>query len=224
MATRHPAASGKRVGEEAARFWADQEVLHVAGTLERRGFHRTLEEIVVETNRLLAEVLAGTPEMARAREPAEELTTGEARVLELGGADLSPWRPGEMDPRAVTLERYATMLATGLSTEEAAERLGVGEARVRQRVGGERTLYGIKTPRGWRLPLFQFEGAAQVPGMGRVLKELDPELHPVGVLNWFSLPKPELRADGDPGTRLSPREWLLSGGDPEILVPLARDL
>ena len=151
-------------------------------------------------------------------------------MLEQGGADLSPWGPNEEDPRVATAAKRAILLATGLSTEDAAGVLGVSEARVRQRVGHERTLLGVKTPTGWRLPGFQFEGGGEVPGVGRVLRAMDPGLHVLSVANWFSLPKPELRTEylGGAGEGedelLSPRDWLLRGGDPEALLGLAREL
>ena len=162
------------------------------------------------------------------RASAEE----EARVLEEGGADLSPWGTQEKDPTVATAAKHEALLAGGLSTEEAARALGATEARVRQRLGAERTLLGIEAPTGWRLPAFQFEGEGEVPGVGRVLKEMDPGLHVLSVANWFSLPKPELRAgylDGGVsgearGALLSPREWLLRGGEPEALLGLAREL
>jgi hypothetical protein len=99
--------------------------------------------------------------------------------------------------------------------------LGVSEGRVRQRINTERTLFGVKTSRGWRLPAFQFEEGGEVPNIGRVFKELDPGLHPLSVANWFLLPKPELYFEGDEERLYSPREWLLSGGDLEVLLPLA---
>ena len=76
----------------------------------------------------------------------------------------------------------------------------------------------------------QREGAGEVPGVGRVLREMDPGLHVLSVANWFSLPKPELRTEylGSVGEGedelLSPRDWLLRGGGPEALLELAREL
>ena len=167
------------------------------------------------------------------RSPSEELIRerrGEAAILRKGGADLSPWGPREKDPGVATTAKRAALLATGLSTKEAARVLGVSEARVRRRVGPEKTLLGAKTPAGWRLPAFQFEGEGEVPGVGHVLKEMDPELDILSVANWFSLPKPELRAGYLEGAGegedvlLSPRDWLLRGGGPEALLPLAQEL
>jgi YbgC/YbaW family acyl-CoA thioester hydrolase len=101
--------------------------------------------------------------------------------------------------------------------------LEVGESRVRQRLS-EGTLYGVKAGRENRLPAFQFEGGKEVPGIAQVLKRIDRSLHPVTVLNWFMLPNPDLFLDEEEANPVSPRYWLLSGGDPEVLVRLAGEL
>lgn len=222
-------ASSERSGElDAAfeatkRFWLEKGSEYSSESLRRRGFHRDFGEILLEANHLLAEMLAEVPERARA-EARSELTPEEVEVLERGDVDLSPWRPEEEDPQVDSLLKYTNMLAAGLSTEEAAEALGVSEGRVRQRINAERTLFGVKTPRGWRLPAFQFEEGGEIPNIGRVFGVLDPGLHPLSVANWFLLPKPELYFEGDEERLYSPREWLLSGGNPEVLLPLAGDL
>ena len=115
------------------------------------------------------------------------------------------------------------MLATALTTREAAGLLGTGESRVRQRLK-DGTLYGVKAGRENRLPAFQFEGGGEVPGMATVLRHVDRSVHPVALLNWFTLPSPDLRLDEEGEGTVSPREWLLSGGDPRVLVPLAEEL
>ena len=219
---------------EAIRSWFGDDFFHrPTEALQERGIHGDLREVLVELHRQLAYVLSLMPPRGRADAAGRELTEEEARVLKEGGADLSPWGAQEKDPRVATTAKHAVLLATGLSTEEAARALGVTEARVRQRLGSERTLLGVKTPTGWRLPTFQFEGASEVPGVGRVLREMDPGLHVLSVANWFSLPKPELRAEyldgggaGEPreDALLSPREWLLRGGETEALLGLAREL
>jgi excisionase family DNA binding protein len=115
------------------------------------------------------------------------------------------------------------MLATALTTREAAQLLGTGESRVRQRLK-DGTLYGVKVGRENRLPAFQFEGGKEVPGIGKVLRHVDRSLHPVALLNWFTLPNPDLHLDEEEERAASPRGWLLSGGDPQALVPLVVEL
>lgn len=115
------------------------------------------------------------------------------------------------------------MLSAALTTGEVGGRLGVSEGRVRQRLK-EGSLYGIKTPKGHRLPVFQFSGDGEVPGVGEVLRSLDPDLHPVAVENWFTMPDPDLYLDEEERRPVSPREWLLVGGSPDAVVPPSGNL
>lgn len=151
-----------------------------------------------------------------------ELSATELAALRRGGLKPAARHKGATDPLANTVSKYAAMLATGLTTEEAARLLGVSTGRIRQRLGA-RTLYGIRSSHGYRLPLFQFEQASAVPHIGRVLHALDPAVHPVAVRNWFTQPSPDLFFDKDE-TPVSPRDWLLGGGGPDTLIALAKDL
>jgi hypothetical protein len=153
-------------------------------------------------------------------ESADALTPAERAALEAGGFDLSPRRAGEPDPLAASAAAFAALIASSLTVPQAARRLGVDGSRVRQRLAA-RTLYGIKLPEGWRLPLFQFDGDRLVAGISAVLPHLDPALHPLAVIHWFTLPDPDLILDDRP---VSPRDWLRSGGDPAPVIALAGDL
>jgi hypothetical protein len=71
------------------------------------------------------------------------------------------------------------------------------------------------------LPRFQFERRSALPGLAKVLAELPEDLHPLDVAAWFTLPNPDLeKGEADEG--ISPRAWLLHGGDIETVVALAR--
>ncbi len=191
--------------------------------LRDRGIRRNREEIEDDARRFAFRVVASLPTGRWVTEPAREFSPEEAAVLEEGGLDLSPPAEEEPDPLARTAARYAAMLATALTTREAAGLLGTGESRVRQRLK-EKTLYGVKAGRENRFPAFQFEGGGEVPGVGEVLRHVDRSLHPVALANWFTLPTPELYLDEEEERAVSPREWLLSGGGPRVLVPLAEEL
>lgn len=191
--------------------------------LRDRGIRRNREEIEADARRFASEVIAFLPTGRWVTEPAREFSPAEVAVLEEGGLDLSPPAAEEPDPLARTAARYAALLATALTTREAAGLLGTGESRVRQRLK-EKTLYGVKAGRENRLPAFQFEGGREVPGIGEVLRHVDRSLHPVALSNWFTLPNPDLYLDEEEERAVSPREWLLSGGAPGVLVPLAEEL
>ena len=167
-------------------------------------------------------VISEMPPGRWATDPGKEFSEEEITALEEGGLDLSPQEAGP-DPLARTAAKYVAMLASALPTKEAAEVLEVGESRVRQRLR-EGTLYGVKAGRENRLPVFQFEGGKEVPGIAKVLKHVDCSLHPVAVVNLFMLPNPDLFLDEEEANPVSPRYWLLSGGDPEVLVRLAEEL
>lgn len=156
-------------------------------------------------------------------DPRAEFTADERSVLEEGGADLSPLRAGEDDAIIRTAAEYAALLSSSLTVPEAARRLGVDGSRVRQRLGS-RQMYGIRRSTGWLLPLFQFESDHLVSGLERVLPRLNPHLHPLAVVSWFSRPHPDLFRPDDPEqTPLSPIDWLRSGGNPEGVAELADD-
>lgn len=157
-----------------------------------------------------------------ASDPAGEFSVAELAALRRGGLETIATDIDAADSLASTVSKYAAMLATGLTTEETARLLNVSTGRIRQRLA-ERTLYGIKSGHGYRLLIFQFENAGAVPRVGKVLRALDPALHPVAVLNWFTRPSPELLFDKGE-TPVSPRDWLLAGGHPDITIALAKDL
>ncbi len=192
--------------------------------LRERGFIRSFEEIEAEARHLMAREILAMPTGRRAVGLEKELSREEVAALGRGGLDLSPSKPGEPDPLSQTTARYAALLATSYTTSEVARMLGRTEGRIRQRISGG-TLYGLEAGgRGHRLPAFQFEGGKEIPNAGKILKALGRDLHPVEIENWFTLPNPDLYLDREEDRPVSPREWLLSGGGPEALVPLAEEL
>jgi hypothetical protein len=77
-------------------------------------------------------------------------------------------------------------------------------------------LYGVPTEDGWRLPALQFATRAPVPGLAPVLAASPADSHPVGLLRWFTAPDVDLVVGPDQAL-VSPRDWLIGGGDPELL-------
>jgi len=128
------------------------------------------------------------------------------------------------DDRAVneSRERFVTSFAKLLSTSvrgdaEMAQHLGVGESRISQRIS-EKSLYAVAMDSQRLFPVWQFDEAGRaLPKLQKVLPYLDPRLHPLEVENWFCSPNVDLRA-GE--LMVSPRDWLITGGDPEVLVDL----
>jgi len=155
-------------------------------------------------------------------EPRVDLTAAEAEALTRGGLELGPRVDAEGSALARTTAKYAALLETSLKTAAAADLLGVDPSRIRQRLT-ERTLCGIRSPDGWRLPAFQFTDRGEVPGIGEVLPRIDAPLHPVAVHNFFTTPNVDLHAE-ELGRDLSPREWLLAGYPAKDVIDLAATL
>lgn len=157
----------------------------------------------------------------RAEPGREGLTHAEVDVARAGGLEPVPtW--GTVDPLLQGVVALASLIRTGLTTREAASRLGVTDARVRQRLA-DRTLLAIRTGHTWRLPLFQFVGAAELPGWEEVCRRLPPGASPVAIERWLSLPHPDL-ATGDDESPASPRAWLLAGRPSAVVAGLAGEL
>jgi hypothetical protein len=162
----------------------------------------------------------------------DELPPGEAALLAEGG--FSPRRIAEeRGPYLDAITEYTALIATAQSVREVAKRLRIDPSQVRRRLG-QRTLYGLKPDEDWLLPAFQFTAAGlPLPGLAVVLPQLPPDLNPVAVYRWFTLPDPDLRLDllrtpgagvGFAGETLSPHDWLAAGGDPAVVAALAAGL
>jgi hypothetical protein len=153
-------------------------------------------------------------------DPRAVLTVDEVTALRSIKADVSPRGEREPDPRAPAAAAYAALLADALTVGQVATRLGIDDSRVRHRLA-KRQLLGIKQPRGWLLPAYQFGAdGALLPGIERVASALAPA-HPVVVARFFATEAPELVVDR---RKLTPRQWLEGGGDPDRVATLVRTL
>jgi excisionase family DNA binding protein len=113
--------------------------------LSDRGIRRSPEDIAEEARRLVFYVISEMPTGRWAADLGREFAEEEIVALEEGGLDLSVREAGP-DPLAGTAAKYVALLASALTTREAAGVLGVGESRIRQRLR-EGTLYGVKAGR-----------------------------------------------------------------------------
>jgi hypothetical protein len=157
-------------------------------------------------------------------DPTTQLSAAEWRYLEAGGLDLTPRRRRDPEPTAELAARYATLLADSEDVAEVAERLGVTRARVRQRAL-ERSLLAIREGDEWRFPRVQFAtgdgGGAPVRGLPAVAMALPLDLHPVEAWRFLTEPNSELELSD---RLVSPLDWLRSGGPPDPVVAIAREL
>lgn len=196
----------------------DKVTVRVAGKrLSRRQAGLTIASRLVEIESVLDEFAPS------ARVP---ITEEEDRTLAAGGA--KDRKQGEMaadNARVRAAALYSQLLRQSYSTAQAAEVLGVNTSRIRQRLSSiPPTLYGIRAGKEWRIPRFQFQEHALVPGLDVVLQRLPTSLHPVAVYNWFTTPQGDLCDDGDADLCFSPIEWLQEGRPPRTVAELAAGL
>jgi hypothetical protein len=153
-------------------------------------------------------------------EPGTQFSETERRTLDAGGLDLTPRRTRGPDPRMATAARFAGLLADSEDVGEVAQRLGVTRARIRQRAL-DRSLLAIREGDEWRFPRAQFNDGAPIRGLPAVSLALPPDLHPVVAWRFLSEPNGDLELDEH---AVSPIDWLRSGGSPDPVVAIAREL
>jgi len=163
------------------------------------------------------DVLARTVPAGRPADPQSDFSDEEAAVLTRGSAGLDVSPTATARSLGWTASRWVDLLRDSGGTGDAARLLGVQESRVRQRLA-ERTLYGFKYEGAWRVPRFQYYHDGLVPGGAAVFPRLPAAITPVAVWTWFTTPTMELVAQGQP---VSPRDWLIAGGDPSVVGNLA---
>lgn len=153
------------------------------------------------------------------------LTKDELAVLHDSGVaveQIASDTPADLVRQSIAA--FARLIASSLTVEQAAKRLGVQSSRIRQRLGGAvPTLYGFKLKGSWYVPAIQFGRRATLPGLEQVVPALPKALHPLEVVGWLDQPHPDLITETDQGP-VSPREWLGMGRPPEPVATLARDL
>ncbi len=188
----------------------------LADALERAGIRMDVDRFVDLIREALTEVGRRSAEVS----PVSQLTASDIEELRAGGLNPSASLDAYNLARARTAAQTGALLASSMSVAEAADRLGVDASRVRQLLA-EHALLGVKDGGEWRILDIQFQGARLVPNLGRVAKALPIGIPPLGVVNWLTVPDPDLEIADEP---VSPLEWLSSGGDPERVAALAADL
>lgn len=107
-------------------------------------------------------------------------------------------------------------IEASLSADEAAARLGVDVAEVRHRAA-EGRLYAFTAHDEERFPTWQFTNDPArpvLPGLAAVIAAFPRDMHPATIRGFMSTPQRSARISGVPVT---PVEWLLDAGDPQIV-------
>lgn len=152
--------------------------------------------------------------------PAPPLAPSDASLLDEAG--LVEGADGK-DPLERTRMELDLLLSCSWSLDDAAHKLKVSPGRLRQRLG-ERTLYGIKVARAWRIPQFQFAKPGRlVRDIGKVLPAVSAGAHPLSVVTWFTSPHQDLVVGGDE-KQVTPIAWLEAGLDVDVVVQLAAEV
>lgn len=167
-------------------------------------------------NRALEEALA-RQSLSLPERPSDMMSEAELQAFREIGVDVDDAGEGP-DPVQSGVVELATVIASGLTTRQAAERLGVSRSRISQRLA-DRELFAFRVDSRLVIPSFQFQGDGLVPGISQVNRALPPTRHPLTVVRWFNTPQPELEVDD--GRPLTPLEWLSQGGDPSVVCGLA---
>ncbi|TJY65290.1 hypothetical protein E4T66_03460 [Sinimarinibacterium sp. CAU 1509] len=113
-------------------------------------------------------------------------------------------------------EVVAYLFRTALPIDEAATLLAIDSEQVLRRVEAG-TLLAISSNGQVRIPALQFDHGAEVPNLSDVLRALPQGMDAVEVLSWWVTPNEDL-AGG-----VSPREFLLQGGDVRAVLRYAMD-
>jgi len=203
------ATERRRAATERAGLRRLELILGEAGIDEDR--------FVRVASRAIEELRGSTP---ASDDPANQLSPTDAAILAAGGLDLRSRRRSDPDPLVETAARFAAILADSEDVGDVAERLGVSRARVRQRAA-ERTLLAFREDDEWRFPRAQFGDGAPIRGLPAVSLALPPDLHPVAVWAFLTEPISDLALDD---RSVSPLDWLRSGGSPDPVAAIAREL
>jgi hypothetical protein len=215
-AVKAPSADYKVVKNRRARIAVKD--LQMMAFLHARGLDVEPKGLAAALQVAIAQIEA----LYRVKPGQEGLTVEEVEAARSGGLDPQPARSARADPLVQGVVAYASLVLTGLTTRQAAARLGVSDARVRQRLQA-RTLLAVREGLSWKLPVFQFTKRGELPGWSEVCPSLPPGASPVAVERWLGLPHPDL-VTGENETPISPRGWLLEGRPPGAVAALAGEL
>ncbi|RZQ62994.1 DNA-binding protein [Amycolatopsis suaedae] len=154
-------------------------------------------------------------------DPADYFTPDQRTALIDVGLDLSPHTETEPDQRARTVVAHAVLAESSLTVLDAAQRLGVDDSRIRHKLKEGRLTGWKGTGGGWRLPAWQFTSTSVLPGLETVLRAVPADQPPLVVAAFMSTPQSDLLINDRWAT---PRDWLLAGGDPDMVARLIQTL
>lgn len=180
-----------------------------------RSLHQIEEAIGVPVADLL-QALTDDISPVRALLASRAMTADQKAALRAAGSYVDEMPPAAERASTILLHRKSALIASALSTDEAAARLRVTPGQVRQRLSNH-TLLAVKVGAVQRLPDFQFTADGELPGWNRVAPAFPSTAHPTAVAWFMQALHPDLTVDGE---TLSPSQWLSGGGATERIVDL----
>jgi hypothetical protein len=164
----------------------------------------------------LLAALASTVEQSLDQPSGNAFSEAEAVALKDAGVNLRGPSASDADPVLRTAARVAQLASRGLTVAQFAERTGVTQGRIRQRLV-EPSLYAFRMSGDQQIADWQLDGASTLPGLDVIVPAIPRELHPLAIENFMTRPNGDLEVDGE---ALSPAEWLRSGGSPSVVADL----
>lgn len=115
-------------------------------------------------------------------------------------------------------ERRTARRALGatITPAMAGARLGV-DAAEDKRLRSTGNLYAFRSQGQWPYPDWQLTGDGQqqlLPHLAFLIASIPVDMHPATVLGFMETPQRSAHVDGQ---RVTPGEWLISGGNPQVL-------
>jgi len=152
-----------------------------------------------------------------------KLTDLELKLLDMGGFSRPPSTVSLGNNKSAIEKEIDALTADALTLEETAKLLKTDQNTVRLQIE-QGSLYTISGPdQAELLPRFQFLECSTLPGLHKILPAMSKEAHPLSVQRFFLTPNTDLYSD-TLETNLSPRDWLTSGNNIELVVRLAAEL
>ncbi len=146
------------------------------------------------------------------------LPVNQQAMLEAGGLNFQDADRHAAAAVADIITEESAYLASAHPVPAVAISMGVSASRIRHLVsdGG---LHSVRTSRAVLLPLWQFDEAGRpLPGLRIVLAAVRAGEHPLAMQSFMMTPQLDL--EGVDGKPMTPREWLLSGGDATVVAAL----
>ncbi|WP_132992683.1 hypothetical protein [Gordonia zhaorongruii] len=147
------------------------------------------------------------------------LTEAQRVVLEAAGSYVAEMPPVDKRASTKTARRLEAIRATGLSREAVMPMLAADGGTVDDRIE-DHTLLAVHAGDDLVFPAFQFVDGVEVPHWGQVCPVVPHGDHrAISAESFMMHPACDLVIDD---AEVSPVAWLLAGGDPGIVVRLAR--